>query len=60
MTARRLFQAKTAWHEDQRQLTPKEKVRIVLALQRRERDLQRARVARGRLRPNIVPWNTEP
>lgn len=57
---RRLFDAKAAWHAKERRLSPKEKVAIVLELQRREVELNRARAAAGRpIRPMVV-WNVTP
>ncbi len=58
--ARRLFDAKAAWHDRQRRLSPKDKVAIVLKLQRQEMELNRARAAAGRpIRPMVV-WQVEP
>lgn len=57
---RDLFAAKAAWHEQQRRLSPRQKVAIVLKLQRQEVELNRARAAAGRpVRPMRV-WNVEP
>jgi hypothetical protein len=56
----RLFDAKAAWHDRQRRLSPKEKVAIVLKLQRLEIDLNRARAAAGRPTRPMVVWNVEP
>jgi hypothetical protein len=54
------FDAKAAWHENQRRLSPKDKVAIVLKLQRQEIELNRARLAAGRpIRP-MVAWNVKP
>ena len=57
---RRLFDAKAAWHERERRLSPKEKVAVVLKLQRREIELNRARAAAGRPTRPMVAWNVEP
>jgi hypothetical protein len=57
---RRQFETKAAWHEAQRQLSPREKVRIVIALQHREAEINRLRVALGRPPIPMRPWNTEP
>lgn len=57
---RRLFQTKAAWHEQQRRLSPKEKVAIVLRLQRQEIELNRARAAAGRPTRPMVAWNVKP
>ena len=50
----------TAWHEQQRRLSPKEKVAIVLRLQRQEIEINRARAAAGRPTRPMVAWNVEP
>jgi hypothetical protein len=55
-----LFAAKAAWHEQQRRLSPKEKVAIVLKLQQREVELNRSRAAAGRPTRPMVVWNVEP
>jgi len=53
------WQAKARWHADQRSLTPAEKIKIMLQLQRRECQLDQARVAVG-LRPRgLKPWQTQ-
>lgn len=57
---RPLFDAKAAWHEQQRRLSPREKVAIVLKLQRRELELNRARAAAGRPTRPMVAWNVKP
>lgn len=57
---RSLFDAKAAWHRQQRLLSPKEKVAIVLQLQRRELELNRARAAAGRPTRPMVVWNVKP
>lgn len=54
------FDAKVAWHEQQRRLSPKDKVAIVLKLQRQEIDLNRARAAAGRPTRPMVAWNVKP
>jgi hypothetical protein len=58
--ARHVFATKAAWHEQQRRLSPKEKVAIVLELQRRETELNRARAAAGRPPRPMVVWNVAP
>jgi hypothetical protein len=55
-----IFDAKARWHAAQRRLSPKEKVAIVLKLQRMELDLNRARAAAGRPVRRMVVWNVEP
>ncbi|MCC6161752.1 MAG: hypothetical protein IT182_00180 [Acidobacteria bacterium] len=58
--ARRYFDAKAVWHAEQRRLAPKEKVAIVLKLQQREVELNRARAAAGRPTRPMVVWNVKP
>jgi hypothetical protein len=58
--AQHRFDAKAAWHEQQRRLSPKDKVAIVLKLQRQEIELNRARSAAGRPTRPMVAWNVEP
>jgi hypothetical protein len=56
-TARQRFDAKRRWHREQAALPLKEKVRILLALQRQDLSLiQRQRP----LRPWERPWPIEP
>lgn len=55
-----LFDAKAAWHAEQRQLSFKEKVAIVLKLQRQEVELNRARAAAGRPTRPMVVWDVKP
>lgn len=54
------FAAKLEWHEQQRRLSPKEKVAIVLKLQQREIEFNRARAAAGRPTRPMVVWNVKP
>jgi hypothetical protein len=58
--ARHIFDAKAVWHEQQRRLSPREKVALVLKLQRQEMELNRARAAAGRPTRPMVAWNVEP
>lgn len=58
--ARHLFDAKAAWHEQQRRLSPKDKVAIVLKLQQQEIELNRARAAAGRPTRPMIAWNVKP
>jgi hypothetical protein len=58
--ARHLFDAKVEWHDQQRRLSPKEKVAVVLKLQRQEIELNRARAAAGRPTRPMVAWNVRP
>lgn len=55
--AERIFAAKREWHKTQAQLPIKEKVRILLKMQRDDYPLLKAR---GVLRPWEKPWNIEP
>jgi hypothetical protein len=51
------FEAKARWHREQAKLPPKEKIRILLELQRQDLPL----VARQReLRPWERPWPIDP
>jgi hypothetical protein len=59
-SADRIFAAKRAWHAAQRALSPKEKVRIMIALQRRELELNGFRAALGRPRHDMRVWDTRP
>ena len=59
-SADQVFAAKRAWHAAQRALSPREKVRIVIALQRRELELNRFRAALGRPVREIRVWATQP
>jgi hypothetical protein len=54
------FVAKADWHRQQRRLSPKEKVRILLELQAREASVDRVRTALGRPVRHITPWRTKP
>jgi len=57
---RRIFAAKETWHREQRALSPKQKVAIVLELQRREVELNRARAAAGRPVRPMTEWKIVP
>ena len=57
---RRLFDAKAKWHAAQRSLPPKEKVALVLKLQRQEVELNRARIAAGRPARPMIVWDVKP
>ena len=59
-SADRIFAAKRAWHAAQRALSPREKVRIVIALQHREVELNRFRAALGRPVRDMRVWDTRP
>lgn len=54
------FEVKAAWHRSQRQLSPRDKVRIVLELQQREVAANRVRTALGRPAMAMTPWRTKP
>lgn len=58
--ARDPFGSKRAWHQQQRRLTPKQKVAIVLKMQRQEIELNRAKAAAGRPTRPMVAWNVKP
>ena len=58
--AGRRFASKAAWHAQQRQLSPREKVALVVKLQQREIELNRARAAAGRPTRAMVVWNVKP
>ena len=53
------WQAKARWHAEQRALTPADKIKLVLQLQRRECQLDQARVAVGQRPRGLKPWQTE-
>ena len=52
------FGSKTAWHRDQRRLSPRDKVRIVIELQHREASVNRVRETLGRPVTAMTPWKT--
>ncbi len=53
----RAFEAKRRWHEQQARLPLREKVRILLELQRQDYPIL---AARGALEPWQRPWDVEP
>jgi len=55
--AERIFAAKREWHKRQAQLPLKEKVRILLQMQKDDYPILKAR---GVLRSWEKPWNIEP
>jgi hypothetical protein len=55
--AERIFAAKRVWHSQQAKLPLKEKVRILLKMQRDDYPILRAR---GKLRSWEEPWNVRP
>jgi hypothetical protein len=52
-------QAKARWHAEQRALTPAGKIKLVLQLQRRECQLDQARVVVGQRPRGLKPWQTQ-
>lgn len=52
------WQTKARWHADQRSLTPADKIMLMLQLQRRESELDQARVAVGQRPRGLKPWQT--
>jgi hypothetical protein len=53
------FAGKAQWHAQQRQLPPREKIRILIELQRREVESNGIRTALGRPAVAMKPWNTQ-
>ena len=53
------FADKARWHAQQRQLSPREKVRILIELQRREAESNRIRESLGRPAVAMKPWDTQ-
>lgn len=53
------FAGKAEWHAQQRQLVPKEKIRILIDLQRREAESNGIRVSLGRPAVSMKPWDTK-
>ena len=53
------FAAKLRWHAEQRQLAPRQKIAILIELQRREAEGDRIRIALGRPASGLRPWDTE-
>lgn len=53
------FEGKARWHEQQRQLSPREKIRILIELQRREVESNGIRRSLGRAAVAIKPWDTQ-
>jgi hypothetical protein len=51
--------AKADWHAEQRRLSPREKIRILIQLQQREAESNRVRVSLGRPAVPMRPWDTE-
>jgi hypothetical protein len=53
------FAAKAQWHAQQRQLSPREKIRILIELQRREVESNGIRTSLGRPTVTMKPWDTQ-
>ena len=53
------FDGKALWHAQQRQLSPREKIRILIELQRREVESNRIRQSLGRPAVAMKPWDTQ-
>lgn len=51
---------KQRWHQDQRLQSPRDKIRLLIELQRREAELDKVRVSLGRPPRGIQPWQTTP
>lgn len=52
------FSGKAQWHAQQRQLPPREKIRILIELQRREAESNEIRKSLGRPAVSMKPWDT--
>ena len=53
------FAGKAQWHAQQRQLSPREKIRILIELQRREVESNGIRQSLGRPAVAMKPWDTQ-
>jgi hypothetical protein len=53
------FAGKAQWHAQQRQLSPREKIRILIELQRREVESNGIRTSLGRPAVTMKPWDTQ-
>jgi hypothetical protein len=53
------FTGKAQWHAQQRQLPPREKIRILIELQRREAESNAIRESLGRPAVAMKPWDTQ-
>ena len=53
------FAGKAQWHAQQRQLPPREKIRILIELQRREAESNGIRKSLGRPAVSMKPWDTQ-
>jgi hypothetical protein len=53
------FAGKAQWHAQQRQLSPREKIRILIELQRREVESNGIRTSLGRPAVAMKPWDTQ-
>jgi len=59
MTPATPFEGKAQWHAQQRKLPPREKIRILIELQRREAESNGIRKSLGRPTVSMKPWDTE-
>jgi hypothetical protein len=53
------FAGKAQWHAQQRQLSPRDKIRILIELQRREVEHNLIRRSLGRPGAAMKPWDTQ-
>jgi hypothetical protein len=53
------FDGKAEWHAEQRQLSPREKIRVLIELQHREVENNRLRRSLGRPVVAMKPWDTQ-
>ena len=53
------FAGKAQWHAQQRQLSPRDKIRILIELQRREVESNGIRESLGRPAVAMKPWDTQ-
>jgi hypothetical protein len=53
------FAGKAQWHAQQRRLPPREKIRILIELQRREAESNGIRESLGRPAIAMKPWDTQ-
>ena len=53
------FDGKALWHAQQRKLSPREKIRILIELQRREVESNGIRQSLGRPAVAMKPWDTQ-
>jgi len=53
------FAGKAEWHAERRQLSPREKIRILIELQHREFESNGIRKSLGRPAVAMKPWDTQ-